>query len=214
MVNEMFDPINPQEREMLLEQRRSLLSPEFGLRRAREEAGAIGSAPRELLEGQAGRIARIEAQESLSSRYQTDFDIQEREKLLEQRRSLLAQEPGVRWAREDARTLGAGGRESLEGRTGLIARFEAQESLFSRHQTDYFKDIPGFGDAFRQTRYELGQASEFARAHTGRPGIVYTTGGFHGLTCGALSLMANPFWKERFRSITSGHRGRALLRSR
>ena len=151
---------------MLLEQRRSLLSPEFGLRRAREEAGAIGSAPRELLEGQAGRIARIEAQESLSSRYQTDFDIQEREKLLEQRRSLLAQEPGVRWAREDARTLGAGGRESLEGRTGLIARFEAQESLFSRHQTDYFKDIPGFGDAFRQTRYELGQASEFARAHT------------------------------------------------
>jgi ornithine--oxo-acid transaminase len=39
---------------------------------------------------------------------------------------------------------------------------------------------------------------KFARAHTGRPGIVYAAGGFHGLTCGALSLMANPFWKEGF----------------
>jgi ornithine--oxo-acid transaminase len=39
---------------------------------------------------------------------------------------------------------------------------------------------------------------KFARAHTGRPGIVYAAGDFHGLTCGALSLMANPFWKEGF----------------
>ena len=39
---------------------------------------------------------------------------------------------------------------------------------------------------------------KFARAHTGRPGIVYAAGGFHGLSCGALSLMANPFWKEGF----------------
>ena len=36
---------------------------------------------------------------------------------------------------------------------------------------------------------------KFARAHAGRPGIVYAAGGFHGLTCGALSLMANPFWE-------------------
>jgi ornithine--oxo-acid transaminase len=39
---------------------------------------------------------------------------------------------------------------------------------------------------------------KFTRAHTGRPGILYAAGGFHGLTCGALSLMANPFWKEGF----------------
>ncbi len=39
---------------------------------------------------------------------------------------------------------------------------------------------------------------KFARAHTGRPAVLYAAGGFHGLTCGALSLMSNPFWKERF----------------
>ena len=39
---------------------------------------------------------------------------------------------------------------------------------------------------------------KFARAHTGRSGIVYAAGGFHGLTCGALSLMSNGFWTERF----------------
>lgn len=39
---------------------------------------------------------------------------------------------------------------------------------------------------------------KFARAHTGRAGILYAEGGFHGLTCGALSLMSNPFWTERF----------------
>ena len=39
---------------------------------------------------------------------------------------------------------------------------------------------------------------KFARAHTGRPGIAYAANGFHGLTCGALSLMSNPFWKDGF----------------
>ncbi len=39
---------------------------------------------------------------------------------------------------------------------------------------------------------------KFARARTRRPGIVYARGGFHGLTCGALSLMDNPFWSEGF----------------
>jgi ornithine--oxo-acid transaminase len=39
---------------------------------------------------------------------------------------------------------------------------------------------------------------KFARAHTGRPGILYARGGFHGLTCGALSLMDNPFWTAKF----------------
>jgi ornithine--oxo-acid transaminase len=40
-------------------------------------------------------------------------------------------------------------------------------------------------------------AIKFARAHTGRPGILCASGGFHGLTCGALSLMSNAFWKVR-----------------
>lgn len=28
--------------------------------------------------------------------------------------------------------------------------------------------------------------------------MLYAAGGFHGLTCSALSLMSNPFWKEGF----------------
>lgn len=39
---------------------------------------------------------------------------------------------------------------------------------------------------------------KFARAATGRNGIVYARGAFHGLTCGALSLMGDPFWREGF----------------
>jgi len=41
-------------------------------------------------------------------------------------------------------------------------------------------------------------AIKFARAHTGRPGLLYAEGAFHGLTCGALSLMGNSFWREGF----------------
>ena len=41
-------------------------------------------------------------------------------------------------------------------------------------------------------------AIKFARAHTGRPGMLYAEGDFHGLTCGALSLNANPCWREGF----------------
>ena len=39
---------------------------------------------------------------------------------------------------------------------------------------------------------------KFARAHTGRTGLVYASGAFHGLTCGALSLMGSEFWRESF----------------
>ena len=39
---------------------------------------------------------------------------------------------------------------------------------------------------------------KFARAHTGRSGLLYAADGFHGLTCGALSLMSNEFWKGGF----------------
>ena len=41
-------------------------------------------------------------------------------------------------------------------------------------------------------------AIKFARAHTGRTGLIYADGAFHGLTCGALSLMGDPFWREKF----------------
>lgn len=41
-------------------------------------------------------------------------------------------------------------------------------------------------------------AIKFSRAHTRRAGIVYASGAFHGLTCGALSLMDDPFWREGF----------------
>jgi ornithine--oxo-acid transaminase len=41
-------------------------------------------------------------------------------------------------------------------------------------------------------------AIKFSRAHTGRSGIVYASGAFHGLTCGALSLMDDAFWREGF----------------
>ena len=39
---------------------------------------------------------------------------------------------------------------------------------------------------------------KFARAHTGRTGILHADGSFHGLTCGALSLMGDPFWRDGF----------------
>ena len=41
-------------------------------------------------------------------------------------------------------------------------------------------------------------AIKFARATTGRASIVYAKSSFHGLTNGALSLMNDAFWRERF----------------
>jgi ornithine--oxo-acid transaminase len=41
-------------------------------------------------------------------------------------------------------------------------------------------------------------AIKFARAHTGRAGLIFADGAFHGLTCGALSLMGSVFWREGF----------------
>jgi ornithine--oxo-acid transaminase len=45
---------------------------------------------------------------------------------------------------------------------------------------------------------------KFARAHTGRDGLVYAEGAFHGLTCGALSLMSDRFWSEGFGPLLPG----------
>lgn len=41
-------------------------------------------------------------------------------------------------------------------------------------------------------------AIKFARAHTRRTGILAAEHAFHGLTCGALSLMSDDFWREGF----------------
>lgn len=41
-------------------------------------------------------------------------------------------------------------------------------------------------------------AIKFSRARTRRSGLLYAEGAFHGLTCGALSLMGDPFWREHF----------------
>ncbi|MBN9614588.1 MAG: aspartate aminotransferase family protein [Acidobacteriales bacterium 59-55] len=45
---------------------------------------------------------------------------------------------------------------------------------------------------------------KFSRAFTKRTEIVYATGAFHGLTCGALSLMGDQFWREGFGPMLSG----------
>jgi len=47
-------------------------------------------------------------------------------------------------------------------------------------------------------------AIKFARARTGRSGMLSAEGAFHGLTCGALSLMGNPFWIKGFGSLLPG----------
>ena len=41
-------------------------------------------------------------------------------------------------------------------------------------------------------------AIKFARAHTGRVGLLSCQGAFHGLTCGALSLMDDDYWRQGF----------------
>src|ERR1700751_4690289 len=41
-------------------------------------------------------------------------------------------------------------------------------------------------------------AINFPRDYTGRTGLLYADGAFHGLTCGALSLMGDSFWRHGF----------------
>jgi len=47
-------------------------------------------------------------------------------------------------------------------------------------------------------------AIKFARANTGRTGLIYASGAFHGLTCGALSLMDDAFWRDGFGPLLPG----------
>ncbi len=46
-------------------------------------------------------------------------------------------------------------------------------------------------------------AIKFSRVYTDRTGLLYTQGAFHGLTCGALSLMGDGFWKKGFGPMLS-----------
>jgi ornithine--oxo-acid transaminase len=50
-------------------------------------------------------------------------------------------------------------------------------------------------------------AIKFSRAATGRAGLLYAENGFHGLTCGALSLMSDAFWREGFGPLLPGAEG-------
>jgi ornithine--oxo-acid transaminase len=45
---------------------------------------------------------------------------------------------------------------------------------------------------------------KFARLYTKRAGLLYCTGAFHGLTCGALSLMADSTWAQGFAPLLPG----------
>jgi ornithine--oxo-acid transaminase len=47
-------------------------------------------------------------------------------------------------------------------------------------------------------------AIKFARAHTGRAGLLSCDGAFHGLTCGALSLMNGDYWRKGFGPLLPG----------
>jgi ornithine--oxo-acid transaminase len=47
-------------------------------------------------------------------------------------------------------------------------------------------------------------AVKFARVHTGRTGLLHARGAFHGLTCGALSLMGESFWSKGFGPLLPG----------
>jgi ornithine--oxo-acid transaminase len=47
-------------------------------------------------------------------------------------------------------------------------------------------------------------AIKFARKATGRTGLLYCEGAFHGLTCGALSLMGDRFWRDNFGPMLEG----------
>lgn len=49
-------------------------------------------------------------------------------------------------------------------------------------------------------------AIKFARAATGRNAMLFLSGAFHGLTCGALSLMDDEFWHEKFGPMLSDTR--------
>jgi ornithine--oxo-acid transaminase len=50
-------------------------------------------------------------------------------------------------------------------------------------------------------------AIKFARATTGRVGILYAKSSFHGLTAGALSLMNDAFWREGFGPLLQDTQG-------
>lgn len=47
-------------------------------------------------------------------------------------------------------------------------------------------------------------AIKFARKTTARTKLLYCDGAFHGLTCGALSLMGDPFWRDQFGPMLDG----------
>jgi ornithine--oxo-acid transaminase len=98
--------------------------------------------------------------------------------------------PGI--VREVKRELDAGGPAMLQSHVPELAG-ELAQRLCSRAGGRFSKVF------FCSSGSEGVEAAiKFARAFTGRPGLLYAKGAFHGLTCGALSLMDDPFWREGF----------------
>jgi ornithine--oxo-acid transaminase len=61
------------------------------------------------------------------------------------------------------------------------------------------------GKAFFCSSGSEGEAAiKFARAHTGRAGLLAAEHAFHGLTCGALSLMSDESWSGGFGPLLLG----------
>jgi ornithine--oxo-acid transaminase len=50
-------------------------------------------------------------------------------------------------------------------------------------------------------------AIKFSRSHTRRAGLLFADHAFHGMTCGALSLMSDGFWRDGFGPLLPGTQG-------
>jgi ornithine--oxo-acid transaminase len=94
----------------------------------------------------------------------------------------------------------------LQSQSPAMLQSNVVESAGSLAQT-----LCGYADGKVSKAFFCSSGSEgieavikLARAHTGRRDIVYAAGAFHGLTCGALSLMGNNFWREGFGPMLEG----------
>jgi ornithine--oxo-acid transaminase len=67
---------------------------------------------------------------------------------------------------------------------------------------------------FRSGSAGVESAIKFSRAATGKTGLLYADGAFHGLTCGALSPMGGGFWREKFGTDAFRYHGGSVQQSR
>lgn len=96
-------------------------------------------------------------------------------------------------------------REALEAELPSLVQFDA--SLLAGVLAERFlATMPGdlskvfFANSGAEA---VESAIKFARAHTGRPGLIYCERGFHGLTMGALSLNGDEIFRDGFGPLLS-----------